>query len=96
MTSAPLPWPPEAAQGSEAAHHALLATHLDMSLANNPSNNVNDSLGSNVVVFEQIIDVDEDVKDFFNSRFSTREDLSKIRSVLHQQTEIGYTLRQKV
>lgn len=57
-----------------------------------PTSNV----GSNVVIFEQTIDVDGDVADFFNSRFSTREDLVKIKPALQQQTEIGHNLNRKV
>ncbi|KAF9354374.1 hypothetical protein BGX26_007797 [Mortierella sp. AD094] len=50
---------------------------------------------SNVVVFDQTIDVDEDVTDFFDSRFSTRQDLVKIKSTLQQQSDIGNGLGKK-
>lgn len=51
---------------------------------------------NNVVVFEQTIDVDEDVTDFFNARFNSREDLANIKSVLQNQAAIGDELSQKV
>ncbi|KAF8930256.1 hypothetical protein BGZ58_008360 [Dissophora ornata] len=51
---------------------------------------------SNVVVFDQTIDVDEDVTDFFDTRFASREDLVKIKTTLQQQTEIGSGLSQKL
>ncbi|KAF9103294.1 hypothetical protein BGX27_010637 [Mortierella sp. AM989] len=51
---------------------------------------------SDVVVFDQTIDVDEDVTDFFDSRFSTRQDLFKIKSTLQQQSDIGNELSRKL
>lgn len=51
---------------------------------------------SNVVVFEQTIDVEEDVADFFNARFNSREDLANIKSVLQKQAAIGDELNHKV
>lgn len=51
---------------------------------------------SNVVVFEQTIDVDEDVTDFFNARFNSREDLANIKSVLQKQAAIRDELNHKV
>ncbi|KAF8980192.1 hypothetical protein BGZ46_004533 [Entomortierella lignicola] len=51
---------------------------------------------SNVVVFDQTIDVDEDVTDFFDSRFTTRQDLGKIKSTLQQQSDIGNELEKKL
>ncbi|KAF9585741.1 hypothetical protein BGW38_000956 [Lunasporangiospora selenospora] len=51
---------------------------------------------SNVVVFDKTIAVDEDVVDFFNARFSSHEDLVKLKEVQRQQQEIGNELRQKL
>ncbi|KAF9108785.1 hypothetical protein BGX29_007075 [Mortierella sp. GBA35] len=51
---------------------------------------------SNVVVFDQTIDVHEDVTDFFDARFSSREDLANIKNVLQQQNTIGDQLNQKL
>ncbi|KAG0212487.1 hypothetical protein BGX28_006254 [Mortierella sp. GBA30] len=51
---------------------------------------------SNVVVFEQTIDVDEDVTDFFAARFTSRQDLANIKDILKQQTQIGHELNQKL
>ncbi|KAF9163802.1 hypothetical protein BGX21_001372 [Mortierella sp. AD011] len=51
---------------------------------------------SNVVVFDQTIDVDEDVTDFFDSRFSTRQDLFKIKATLQEQNDIGNGLSRKL
>jgi hypothetical protein len=51
---------------------------------------------SNVVVFEQTINVDEDVIDFFDTRFKSREDLANIKSVLQEQIAIGDELNHKV
>lgn len=51
---------------------------------------------SNVVVFEQTIDVEEDVADFFNTRFNSREDLANIKSVLQKQAAIGDELNHKL
>ncbi|KAG0278694.1 hypothetical protein BGZ95_003374 [Linnemannia exigua] len=51
---------------------------------------------SNVVVFDQTIDVDEDVTDFFNARFNSREDLANIKNVLKEQTAIGDELNKKL
>ncbi|KAK3841355.1 MAG: TIP-1 family-domain-containing protein [Linnemannia gamsii] len=51
---------------------------------------------SNVIVFDQTIDVDEDVTDFFNARFNSREDLANIKNVLREQTAIGDELNKKL
>ncbi|KAF9933430.1 hypothetical protein FBU30_005464 [Linnemannia zychae] len=51
---------------------------------------------SNVVIFEDTINVDEDVTDFFNARFNTREDLANIKDVLQQQLAAGDELNQKL
>ncbi|CAO3570497.1 unnamed protein product [Mortierella alpina] len=51
---------------------------------------------SNVVVFEQTIDVEEDVTDFFDARFSSRKDLANIKALLNQQTELGQDLNHKL
>lgn len=51
---------------------------------------------SQVVVFEQTIDVEEDVTDFFDARFSSRQDLANIKALLKQQTELGQDLNHKV
>ncbi|KAG0258034.1 hypothetical protein BG011_003571 [Mortierella polycephala] len=51
---------------------------------------------SNVIVFDETIDVDEDVTDFFDARFSSREDLANIKSVLQQQAAIANDLNQKL
>ena len=51
---------------------------------------------SHVVVFEQTIDVEEDVTDFFDARFSSRKDLANIRAILKQQAELGQDLNHKV
>ena len=51
---------------------------------------------SNVVVFDETINVDEDVTDFFDSRFKSREDLGNIKAILQQQTDIGKELQQQV
>jgi nitric oxide reductase large subunit len=48
---------------------------------------------SNVVVFDETINVDEDVTDFFNAHFKSREDLHKIKTILQQQSERGEQLR---
>ncbi|KAG0089673.1 hypothetical protein BGZ92_004405 [Podila epicladia] len=50
---------------------------------------------SNVVVFEKTIDVDEDVCDFFNARFSSRDDLTNIKAILKEQESIGQDLNKK-
>ncbi|KAI8363047.1 TIP-1 family-domain-containing protein [Mortierella sp. GBAus27b] len=68
---------------------------FENSPSNSHENNFGSNKGSNVVVFEQIIDVDEDVTDFFNSHFSTREDLAKVRTILQQRTEIQHNLSRK-
>lgn len=49
-----------------------------------------------MVVFEKTIDVDEDVCDFFNVRFSSRDDLANIKSILKEQESIGQDLNKKV
>lgn len=51
---------------------------------------------SNVVVFEKTIDVDEDVCDFFDARFSSRDDLANIKNILKEQEAIGQDLIKKV
>ncbi|KAF9426401.1 hypothetical protein BGZ94_006580 [Podila epigama] len=51
--------------------------------------------GSNVVVFEKTIDVDEDVCDFFNARFSSRDDLVNIKTILKEQEAIGHDYTKK-
>ncbi|KAG9319676.1 hypothetical protein KVV02_005048 [Mortierella alpina] len=51
---------------------------------------------SNVVVFDKSIDVEEDVTDFFDARFSSRKDLANIKAVLKQQTELGQDLNHKL
>ncbi|KAF9121213.1 hypothetical protein BGW39_010760 [Mortierella sp. 14UC] len=51
---------------------------------------------SNVVVFDQTINVDEDVADFFNARFNSREDLANIKNMLKEQTAIGDELNKKL
>ncbi|KAF9193487.1 hypothetical protein BGZ50_007417 [Haplosporangium sp. Z 11] len=51
---------------------------------------------SNVIVFDETIDVDEDVTDFFDARFSSREDLANIKSVLQQQAAVANDLNQKL
>ncbi|KAF9156452.1 hypothetical protein BG015_005176 [Linnemannia schmuckeri] len=51
---------------------------------------------SNIVVFEQTIDVDEDVTDFLNARFNSREDLANIKDVLQKQAAIGDELNHKL
>ncbi|KAG0282386.1 hypothetical protein BGZ96_000538 [Linnemannia gamsii] len=51
---------------------------------------------SNVVVFDQTINVDEDVTDFFDARFNSREDLANIKSVLQKQIAIGDELNRKL
>lgn len=51
---------------------------------------------SNVVVFDQTINVDEDVTDFFDARFNSREDLANIKSVLQKQIAIEDELNHKV
>ncbi|KAF9437510.1 hypothetical protein BGZ76_000443 [Entomortierella beljakovae] len=52
--------------------------------------------GSNVVVFDQTIDVDEDVADFFDSRFLSRQDLVKIKTTLQEQSNVGGNLGRKL
>ncbi|KAF9904047.1 hypothetical protein BX616_001416 [Lobosporangium transversale] len=51
---------------------------------------------SNVVVFDQAIDVNEDVTDYFNARFSSQQDLVKIKPALQQQIQIKNELQQKL
>ncbi|KAG0318146.1 hypothetical protein BGZ99_005837 [Dissophora globulifera] len=51
---------------------------------------------SNVVVFDQTLDVDEDVTDFFDAHFSERESLAKVKATLQQQTDIGNELQRKL
>ncbi|KAF9574340.1 hypothetical protein EC968_006847 [Mortierella alpina] len=51
---------------------------------------------SNVVVFEQTIEVEEDVTDFFDARFSSRKDLANIKAILKQQNELGLDLNHKL
>ncbi|KAF9906006.1 hypothetical protein EC991_001088 [Linnemannia zychae] len=56
----------------------------------------NHTSSSNVVVFDQTIDVDEDVTDFFNARFNSREDLVNIKDILKEQTAAGEELKKKL
>lgn len=54
------------------------------------------SHSSNVVVFDETNNVDEDVADFFDTRLKSREDLGKIKAILQEQTTTGEELKQQV
>ncbi|KAG0044363.1 hypothetical protein BGZ83_010423, partial [Gryganskiella cystojenkinii] len=51
---------------------------------------------SNVVVFDETINVEEDVTDFFDSHFKSREDLGNIKAILQQQADVGNELKQQL
>ncbi|KAG0355729.1 TIP-1 family-domain-containing protein [Gamsiella multidivaricata] len=54
------------------------------------------SRSSNVVVFEQTIDVDEDITDYFDAHFTSRDDLAKVKPALLEQTHTENHLSQKL
>ncbi|KAI1319265.1 hypothetical protein EDD11_004402 [Mortierella claussenii] len=91
MTS--LHHPPEAAHDS--AHHrpagdsALAARVPHPETASHPH-------PSHVIVFDQTIDVEEDVADYFNAHFATAQDLVTVKPVLQQQIDIAKELQRKL
>jgi len=93
-------------KGPSAQENLTIATHPPSSMTSVhpplPPSSDEDSFQpraphpSNVVVFDETNNVDEDVTDFFDTRFKSREDLGRIKTILQEQTAAGEELKQQV